>query len=108
MSSYSIEEIKKAKAEYEKMIADDPELRHFLIREEFAEMDRAQALSDAREEGLAEGRLEGREEGFDAGRKEKQLETAKKLLKLGVAIEIIIESTGLSKEEIEQLEEDLK
>lgn len=107
MSSYSIEEIKKAKAEYEKMIADDPELRHFLMREEFAEWDRKAMLTDAkrqaREEGLAEGRAEGLAEGLAEGKAEAQKETAKKMLEKRIDIETISEITGLSKEEIEEL-----
>lgn len=37
------------------------------------------------------------------GKKKKAREIAKKLLKKGVSIEIIVESTGLTKEEIEEL-----
>jgi predicted transposase/invertase (TIGR01784 family) len=40
---------------------------------------------------------------FDEGKLEGKLETAKSFKKLGVSIEIIIEATGLTKEEIEKL-----
>ena len=45
----------------------------------------------------------GKEEGKQLGIKEKQIETATKLKRLKVDINIIIESTGLTKEEIEKL-----
>ena len=38
-----------------------------------------------------------------SGRKEGKKETAKKLLKIGMKVEQIIEATGLTKEEIEKL-----
>lgn len=52
-----------------------------------------------REEGRAEGRAEGREEGV----REANLNNARNLKKLGVAIDVISQATGLSKEEIEAL-----
>ena len=39
----------------------------------------------------------------DRAKKEKAVEIAKNLLKIGINIEIIIKSTGLTKEEIETL-----
>ena len=97
--SYSLEEIRKAKAEYEKMIEDNEAVKYLLMQEEIAEMDRAQMRSNAREEGLAEGRAEGRAEGG----KEAKMETAKKMLELGAEIEFIEKVTGITKEEIEKL-----
>ncbi|MDR2225912.1 MAG: hypothetical protein LBE52_07940 [Providencia sp.] len=49
------------------------------------------------------GRKEGIEEGIEKGRKEayqQQLTTAQYLLKSGVDLELIINCTGLSREEI--------
>ena len=46
------------------------------------------------------GRLEGREEGRDEGREEERLLTARKMKKLGVDPEVILQVTGLSPEEI--------
>ena len=46
-----------------------------------------------------EGRAEGREEGV----REANLNNARNLKKLGVAIDVISQATGLSKEEIEKL-----
>ena len=57
--SYTLDEIRKAKAEYEKMIEENPELQHLLMREEFAEWDRQYLVSCAQEEGMAKGLEEG-------------------------------------------------
>ncbi len=56
-------------------------------------------ISTAENKGRAEGRAEGREE----GREEERIKTARNLKQLGVAIEVISQATGLSKEEIEKL-----
>ena len=64
----------------------------------------AYARKVAIEEGLAEGRAEGLAEGRAEGRAEANLEAALKFRNLGVAVEIISEATGLSIEEIKQLQ----
>ena len=64
---------------------------------------------EAREEGLAEGREEGRREGrtvgIAEGENKKAIETARKLLKCNISVEIIAECTGLSMAEISALQE---
>jgi predicted transposase/invertase (TIGR01784 family) len=50
----------------------------------------------AKEEGREEGKVVGREE----GKKEKAVEIAKSMLSKGISIDIIVETTGLAKEEI--------
>ncbi|MEE0996504.1 MAG: hypothetical protein U0L74_03900, partial [Paludibacteraceae bacterium] len=59
------------------------------------------------EEGIARGRAEGLAEGMEKGLakgiRENQLNTARKMLKLGMIIEEISEITGLTKEEINNL-----
>ena len=50
-----------------------------------------------------DGKLEGLLEGKEAGLKEARIESARQLKALGVSIEIIMKSTNLSKEEIENL-----
>ena len=69
----------------------------------------------AREEGLQEGVTLGREEGVTLGREEgvalgikkgahnRNIEIARKLLRKGIALDIISETTGLSRKEIEAL-----
>jgi len=51
-------------------------------------------------------REEGIKEGMEKGEKRKAIEVAKNLLKTGIDIEIIVKSTGLTKEEIEVLREE--
>jgi predicted transposase/invertase (TIGR01784 family) len=41
--------------------------------------------------------------GMEKGRKERDVEIAKELIKKGISIEIISETTGLSSEEIERI-----
>ena len=68
-------------------------------------------LKEGREEGHKEGHKAGLEEGLKQGLQEgmikgelkKQMEIAKKLKNMGLSISAIQESTGLSKEEIQQL-----
>ena len=60
-------------------------------------------LEKGRAEGLAEGRAEGRAEGLAEGRAEAQHEMARKFKSLGVAIETIVEATGLDRETVEAM-----
>ena len=55
------------------------------------------------EKGRAEGLAEGRAEGLAEGRSEAQHEMARKLKSLGVAIETIVEATGLDRETVESM-----
>ena len=55
---------------------------------------------EARKKGHEEGKLEGKLE----GRQEAQIETAKNFLKMGLSVEQISEGTGLSLEEVENLQ----
>ena len=65
------------------------------------------AAKKAREEGIAIGEERGisigRNEGISLGAQQAKLETAKILKSAGVEINLIINSTGLSPEEIEKL-----
>jgi predicted transposase/invertase (TIGR01784 family) len=56
-----------------------------------------------REEARKEGREEGLKEGEAIGIKKNSIEMAKKLKKKGIDINIIVETSGLSKEEIEKI-----
>jgi predicted transposase/invertase (TIGR01784 family) len=84
-------EIKEAETKWRKITADDI-IRDRALRLEIAELDKNTALKHAREEGLAEGE------------KNKQIEIARKLLAKEIDIAIIIETTGLSEEEIKELQ----
>ena len=74
---------------------------------ELAEHTRATEMYEAREEALEQGRSEGFAEGEkigeERGEASKALKMAKALKEKGVSIDIIAETSGLTKEEIEQL-----
>ncbi|MDR0288805.1 MAG: transposase, partial [Rickettsiales bacterium] len=53
------------------------------------------------------GREEGIQIGHEKGRKEREIEVAKNLLKTGVSIDIIAQTTSLPKAEIAQLKEEV-
>lgn len=53
--------------------------------------------------GFNNGRKEGRAEGLEEGKKMTQIETAKNLLKAGVAPEVIAECVGLSLDFVKSL-----
>ena len=63
----------------------------------------AEAKSEAFEEGIAIGEKLGEERGISLGITQAKLETAKVLKSAGVSINLIVDSTGLSIEEIEKL-----
>ena len=63
------------------------------------EMERNTFIEDARREGIKEGIKEG----IIEGEKRRNIEIAKKLLENKVDINIIVSSTGLTKEEIQEL-----
>ena len=58
---------------------------------------------EAEKRGLERGREEGRVEGREEGRNETNLDNARNFKKLGVAIDIIAQATGLSADVIESL-----
>ncbi len=69
----------------------DKAIREQLRAEEEWQRGKGEAIRASKEEGLAEGMAKA------------NLDTAKKLLNLGVSIEIISKSTGLTIEEIKKL-----
>jgi len=82
--------IKRAKVELEYLTGDEEVKRLAFLREKW-EMDRVSDINYATEQGELKGR------------KEEQKEIAKKLLEKNISIDIIIETTGLTEEEIEKL-----
>ena len=69
------------------------------------------ARESGREEGREEGRKEGKEEGIKKGReegsKDERSKIAINLIRLDASCEIIAQATGLSKEEISRLKNEL-
>ena len=80
-----------------------PSEREIYIREHIAEMDHYSIMQEKYESGLEEGLLRGKEEGREEGREEKTIEMARALLQCGVDMEIIQKTTGLDREQIENL-----
>ena len=89
------------------VISGDDELRRIAeLREKFIldeESEREAVRDEARKEGLVEGRKEGRKQGRKEGRKEGIEEITKKLIKLKLPIEKIVQVTELTEEEIKKI-----
>ena len=66
-------------------------------------LDIQEAREQGEELGRSEGLEQGRSEGEASGRAAEKIEMAKALKDKGVAIDIIAETSGLSKQEVEKL-----
>lgn len=96
------EGVKKAKEELDEISQSEheaylAELRLKYIRDKNAEM------AFAKDEGYELGIEEGKKQGFVQGKKNTQIEIAKKLLQENIDLKIIISITGLSEDEIKSL-----
>lgn len=89
------QEIKKAMNELEEM-SEDEELRRLAELREKAIRDEKNGLRHAREEGIEEGIKQGIEQ------------VAKKMIKLNMTVEDIMNVTGLKEEEILQIKNELE
>ena len=69
----------------------------------YAYRDIKNGIDTAKKEGIKQGHKEGLEEGLQKGRKEGVINTAKNMKSMGIADEVIMQATGLSKEEIARL-----
>ena len=90
--------VKKAEKELEYLSGDEEtrrlaELREKAIRDELA------AIAQARDEGKSEGFSLG----ISEGESQNTIKIAKKMLEKQIDIDLIMEITGLTKEEIEKL-----
>ena len=94
----SVYEIREAKDELIKMSNDDTQRELYEMRAKTLR-DKISALNEAERKGLKKGREEGRKE----GEKNKAIEIAKSLIKLGLDKESISKSTGLDLCEVEKL-----
>ena len=110
----------KRKLEYMSMsksekLAYDEHLNAIMIQNDVIGTARIEGLAEGRAEGLAEGRAEGRAEGLAEGRVEglaegrvegmrkSKLDIASKMKANGMTLEMIVQCTGLSAEEIKEL-----
>jgi predicted transposase/invertase (TIGR01784 family) len=66
------------------------------------EADITDLIAPFKEKWKKEGLEEGKKEGIKQGELKAKIETAKKLLKKGIDIKIIVEVTGLSKKELKK------
>ncbi len=82
------------------IISQDREKRLEYEAREKAIRDYNQLMYEAKEQGIEQGI----ELGKNIGKKEEAIAIAKKFLLMGVSIDIIVSGTGLSKEEVEELQ----
>lgn len=94
MASKENKSIEKVVEDLDEMSSDENE-RLEAYKRKLAIWDYNVSIAEANDKGIAEG--------VDKGRKEKELEIAKKMKDKGVKTDEIIEFTGLTKEEIENL-----
>ena len=81
-----------------------PKDKQFAYQQDLkARLDYKNVMDYAKEMAMEEGLKEGKKEGLKEGAKNKEIEIAKNLLKSGVSIEVILTSTTLTREEIENL-----
>ena len=73
------------------------------MEREAARKELEEATKKALTEGRAEGRAKGRAEGIDEGKKKEKMAIAKKLSSLGIPTSQIVQATGLTEEEINEL-----
>lgn len=88
------EEIKKA-LEVLETISKDPQMQEAALNLEMGISDYISRLGDAEDKG--------REEGQEIGARNKSLEIAKQMKTKGLAIEDIVQITGLMRDEVESL-----
>jgi len=60
-----------------------------------------------RKEGKEEGILKGMEKGIEVGAKQGKIEVAKRLIKMGLSMEQIVDATGLPKKEIQKIAKEI-
>ena len=90
------EELKQVSGDYElRRIA---ELKEKYIRDEAAALE--YAIEKGQKEGVEKGIQQGIQQGIEQGKNEAKKEVAKNMLKLGIELDIISKTTGLTKEEI--------
>lgn len=94
--------IDEAREKWKEIISDE-QIRDRALRLEIARLDYNTGLKHAKEEGVKLGIEQGIEQGIELGEKSEKLKIAKNMLDKGLEVELIIELTGLTKKEIEEL-----
>ena len=98
----SIEEIREAKDELIRMSNDDTQREIYEMRAKTLK-DKISALNQAERKGIEKGIKKGIEKGMEKGKKEKAIEIAKSLLNIGLDVEMISSTTGLTIDEINSI-----
>ena len=104
-----IEKVKsteQARSEYRFISAFEMDARRAGIQEGIVQGMQAgiaQGRSEGMQAGIAQGRSEGMQAGIAQGFTDGIMQTAKKLLEIGLSVENIAKATGLTQEEIEKL-----
>ena len=99
--------LKKARKELDYLTGDAAVRRWAELRDKW-EMDDYFIKKHAKEEGEKIGEKKGEKKGEKIGEKKRGKEIAKNLLKMGMEIPKVIEATGLDKEEIEKISNEIK
>ena len=94
--------IKEAKKSYE-TLTRDAEVKRLAEIRLMSKLEEQAALASARDKGTKEGLELGKKEGLELGKKQEKFETAKKMKSKNMPIKDIIEFTGLTQKEIENL-----
>ena len=86
--------------EYLDMLVDEEKAKSL---KEGIEAGKAQGLQEGKAQGLQEGKAQDLQEGKAQGLQQSKIEIAKKMLSKGMPLDLIVEMTGLSEEEIKKL-----
>ena len=87
----------------DEQVAYDRSLKRMWDYDNMLRGEREYAMAEGEARGEARGRAEGRAEGEARGRAREKAKIAKNMKNLAVPIDIIIQASGLSKEQIEAL-----
>ncbi|UKS26562.1 Rpn family recombination-promoting nuclease/putative transposase [Paenibacillus sp. HWE-109] len=88
-------------------LSQNEEARRLYEMRQKALHDEASMLDGAREEGRQEGMQKGMQKGIEEGMHKSRIEIAKNLLGIGIDVAKVIEATGLTKDEVQRLKEEL-
>lgn len=94
--------IHKAYDKLEEISADEEKRLEYEARQK-AIRDHRHMLASGRREGIREGRKEGIKEGIKEGMHDKAMEMARKMLADKFLLEKVVEYTGLTLEEVQEL-----
>ena len=98
------ENLKEAVEKLDK-ISEDEKMQRIIELREKAIRDEHAIYAKGVDDGIEQGIKQGIEQGQTKGARDEKLQIAKNLLKSNIEIEIIMQATGLTKEEIEEIKD---